>query len=71
MTCPVCGEKCRVTDNKGDCEVTYRRRQCMACKHVFYTEEKETKEAKETFLDFRHEYDRVMTFRRITKRAKK
>ena len=44
MTCPVCGEKTKVTNSQADSDCVYRERQCVVCKHKFYTEEVESED---------------------------
>lgn len=41
MTCPICGDKTHVIDSASDTEQIYRRRECVSCKHRFYTVESE------------------------------
>jgi transcriptional regulator NrdR family protein len=71
MTCPVCGGKCLVTDSRGDCEVIYRKRVCIECEHDFYTEEREGRNTKDDYIEFRREYHRGIVLKRIARRAKK
>ena len=71
MTCPVCGGKCRVNHCRGTCEEMYRKRVCVDCKHVFYTVEREEKEAKRDYLECAAEYDRAVKLKRVVKGAKK
>jgi transcriptional regulator NrdR family protein len=71
MTCPVCGEKSRVIDSRGDCEVTYRKRVCIECGHVFYTEEREGRDTKWDYREFAAEYHRNIVLKRVARRAKK
>ena len=71
MTCPVCGEKSLVTDSRGDCEVTYRKRVCVDCKHVFYTEERELRETNDDYKEFVREYHRNIVLKRVARRMKK
>ena len=37
MTCPVCGGKTTVYAGSHDCDVVYRYRKCVDCKHSFPT----------------------------------
>lgn len=71
MTCPVCGEKSLVKDSRGDCEVTYRKRVCVECGHIFYTEEREQRETKDEYRDFVREYHRNIVLKRVAKRVAK
>lgn len=41
MTCPVCGGSLKTTNTVGDCETTYRRKQCKECDYIFHTTETE------------------------------
>lgn len=41
MTCPVCGEATKVICCRKDCETVIRRRKCVSCGYVIYTEETE------------------------------
>ena len=71
MTCPVCGEKCRVIDCRGDCETMYRKRICTECKHIFYTVEREEKDTKWDYRECSAEYHRNIVLKRISKGKKK
>ena len=42
MNCPVCGENTKVAGSKSDCDAIYRKRRCLSCNYVFYTEEFES-----------------------------
>ena len=55
MNCPVCGEATRVKSSLGDCEMTTRKRQCLACQQVFYTTEIESNDSKSDFFRFQAE----------------
>lgn len=44
MTCPVCGGEVEVNKSYSDCETVARKRKCVECGYVFYTEEVETDE---------------------------
>ena len=48
MKCPACGGSVRVTDTRSTKECVARRRQCVKCNHVFFTEEWETPTARDT-----------------------
>lgn len=71
MTCPVCGEKSLVKDSRGDCEVIYRKRVCVECEHVFYTEERELRETKDDYKEFVREYHRNIVLKRVAKKVTK
>jgi transcriptional regulator NrdR family protein len=70
MTCPVCGEKSLVKDSRGDCEVTYRKRVCVECEHIFYTVEREERDTKWDYRECVAEYTRTMKLKRIARNAK-
>ena len=70
MTCPVCGGKCRVIDCRGTCEEMYRKRLCTECEHIFYTVEREEREAKWDYRERAAEYTRTMKLKRIARNAK-
>lgn len=42
MTCPVCGGESRIYDTISDCEAVYRKRKCLDCNHVWFTDEYES-----------------------------
>ncbi|MBE7039124.1 MAG: hypothetical protein E7398_00165 [Ruminococcaceae bacterium] len=42
MTCPVCGGNSKVCDSISDCEAVYRKRRCLECNHVWFTDEYES-----------------------------
>ena len=49
MTCPVCGAETQVVDSRADVDVVARKRKCVSCRYVFYTEEIETPGAQDEF----------------------
>lgn len=55
MTCPECGCKTRVTETVAREDHVIRRRQCLACKKFFYTEETDSEAAHEEFLELYRE----------------
>lgn len=42
MNCPKCGGKTQIPGTRSDGEKVYRKRKCIECGHVFYTEEQLT-----------------------------
>lgn len=56
ITCSICGGKTKVEGVEGDCGATYRRRKCVDCGHIIYTEETERKGAQYEFFEARHKY---------------
>lgn len=46
MTCPICGEKSKVTDTGTYIDCIFRKRICLLCKKVFYTLETDFPDAK-------------------------
>lgn len=42
MTCPSCGGKTVVVYTYADCESVQRKRKCVECRYLFYTEELES-----------------------------
>lgn len=42
MTCPKCEGKTTVVRSLKDCESVHRKRRCLSCNHIFYTEEYES-----------------------------
>ena len=42
MTCPVCGGKSKVCDSISDCETVYRKRKCLDCNYIWFTDECES-----------------------------
>ena len=42
MTCPLCGGKSKVYDSISDCDAIYRKRKCLECNHVWFTDECES-----------------------------
>ena len=42
MTCPICGGKSKVNDSISDCETVYRKRQCLDCNYIWFTDEIES-----------------------------
>lgn len=42
MTCPVCGGKSKVYDSIADCEAVFRKRKCLECSYIWFTEEYES-----------------------------
>ena len=71
MTCPACGGKCRVIHCRGTCEEMYRKRLCTECEHIFYTVEREERDAKWDYRECAAEYDRTIKLKRIAKGEKK
>ena len=56
MTCPKCFGKVRVMDTQSDDETVYRRRVCVECGYLFYTEEFESTSAEMNFKILDNEY---------------
>lgn len=42
MTCPICGGVSKVYDSISDCEAVYRKRKCLECNHIWFTDEYES-----------------------------
>lgn len=68
MDCPVCGGGNKVVSCRSDCESVYRRRQCLNCKHIFYTTESELSSSDKDFhvldAERRREYEAVKVARK-------
>ena len=59
MTCPVCNAKTKVIDTVTTNTTVLRRRKCITCDHLFYTEEVTHDEIKHTFNAIKTDrYDR-------------
>ena len=56
ITCPICGSEARVRGSESNCEATYRRRKCVDCGYVIYTEEAECKGAKAEYYEAKHKH---------------
>lgn len=54
MTCPVCGAETKVMCCRKDCESVVRRRKCVECGYVFYTQELEVDGA--TYSEMEKDY---------------
>ena len=54
MTCPVCGASTKVIDSAKEVDCVYRCRECTECGCRFYTEETETKAAKNRLRNIRY-----------------
>ena len=63
MECPVCGEKSIVMETRKTFESVHRRRKCVKCGHLFYTQER----AMEHCLYF---YEVANEYRRSLKNSK-
>lgn len=64
MVCPNCGGKTKVKESRADSDVIYRRRRCIDCNYIFYTEEVDSESAKA-------ELNRFRTAARSTSKVKK
>lgn len=66
MTCPVCGERSRCIDTITECDVIYRKRQCVDCGYVFYTEEIDSRNANvaKEFRELKYKYWREQKLKR-------
>lgn len=58
MTCPVCGEQTKVTESRDFGDHVIRRRKCVECDYVFFTEENDSKGAGVEYSEF-HAQDRA------------
>lgn len=45
MTCPLCGKKTKVIDTRASMDAIARKRICISCRYVFYTQEVEDEQA--------------------------
>lgn len=57
MTCPVCGDKNKVIGVVKEVDVIVRKRQCLSCKHIFYTSELER-------YDSHYDFNRIINDKR-------
>ena len=48
MECPECGEKTKVVETRPYAGAVYRRRKCLECNFIFYTEETEVEKGDPT-----------------------
>ena len=58
MTCPVCGGKSTVVCCRRDVDTIIRRRKCIECKNVFYTEECETTQRAWQMIEYKYREQR-------------
>ena len=52
MTCPVCGEKTTVSETRNFGDHVVRRRKCLSCARIFFTEEADSKIAEAEYLRY-------------------
>ena len=66
MTCPVCEGKTTVVDCRDLGDHVVRRRKCLVCSYVFYTEECDSDTAEAEYLECHRKLNQE---RRLKKRA--
>ena len=52
MTCPVCEHKTTVLESRDFGDHMVRRRKCLSCKHIFFTEEIDSVTAEAEYKEF-------------------
>lgn len=67
MTCPVCAKKTIVVHCRRDCETVQRKRKCVDCGHIFFTEEVEIENGNRyKELDYQYNLRRKLKARKKT-----